>query len=168
MRFKRGILVVGTAIVIPVACWALFQGPPNEETQVAVETVTGTFSDPITRLQQGIDEGLVDLTFDQTHGYLPAILDALEIQVSSQVLPFAKSSFQIFQVSPQNPRALYFNDSVYVARVQGSPILEFAAVDSQIGPVFYTLEEDPNIPLRFEKQDTDCIICHDSSRIPGI
>ena len=125
-------------------------------------------SDRIARLQQAIDDGRVALNFDAEHGYLPALLEELSIPVSSQVMPFARSSFQIFQVSPKTPRAIYYTDDVYIGRVSGLPVLELAAVDPRIGPVFYTLEETPDAPVQFERNTRDCLACHDSSRTPGL
>ena len=75
----------------------------NEVPQGGSRAVVKEFNDPVARLQQAIDEGLVDLEFDDTHGYLPALLEALGMRVASQLLPVAKSSFQISQVSPQTP-----------------------------------------------------------------
>lgn len=125
-------------------------------------------SDRIARLQTALDDGSVTLEFDSEHGYLPALLDELSIPASSQVLPFARSSFQIFQISPETPRAIYFSDDVYIGRVLGVPILELVAVDGRRGPVFYTLDETPEALPRFERDTGDCILCHDSSRTPGL
>src|SRR5213078_1045986 len=69
--------------------------------------------DPIARLQRQIEAGKATLAFDPKHGYLPALLKALEIPVSSQVLVFSKTSFQRDLIDPEHPRALYFNDDVY-------------------------------------------------------
>jgi hypothetical protein len=95
--------------------------------------------DPITRLQQRIDSGLVKLKYDQAHGWLPAILRELKIPVSSQMLVFSKTSFQRDLISPDYPRALYFNDNSYIGWVQGGPVLEVSSVDPQLGAVFYVL-----------------------------
>ena len=45
------------------------------------------------------------------------VLTALEVPVSSQMLVFSKTSFQYLHISPEHPRALYFNDDVYVGSV---------------------------------------------------
>ena len=97
--------------------------------------------DPVARLQQKIDSGAVALQFDAEHGYLRSLLKDLNIPVSSQVLVFSKSSEQEAAISPQTPRALYFNDDVYVGWVQGGAI-EAAAMDPKSGSFFYTLPQD--------------------------
>ena len=62
--------------------------------------------------------------------------------VSSQMLVFSKTSLQRQRISPRHPRALYFNDDVYVGFCQGGDVLEISAVDPQLGTVFYTLDQD--------------------------
>ena len=53
----------------------------------------------------------------------------LKMPVDSQGLVFSKTSFQPTKISPQTPRALYFNDDVYIGWVQNGEVIEIAAVD---------------------------------------
>jgi hypothetical protein len=122
--------------------------------------------DPVARLQQKIDNGEVVLQFDAKHGYLSSLLKDLNIPVSSQSLVFSKSSEQEAVISPQTPRALYFNDDVYVGWVQGGAI-ELAAVDPKSGSFFYTLTQENNPHPKFERHTTNCVGCHDSSEDPS-
>src|SRR5688572_13074278 len=46
----------------------------------------------IARLQAQLETEKIRLAYDTTSGYLPAVLDALDIPVSSQVLVFSKTS----------------------------------------------------------------------------
>ncbi|HVQ65498.1 MAG TPA: hypothetical protein VMT78_13245, partial [Terriglobia bacterium] len=124
-------------------------------------------TDPVARLQRRVDSGELTLEFDPRLGYLPAILRALNIPTSSQSLVFSKTSFQFTQIAPGRPRALYFNDDVYVGYVQGSRTLEFAASDPKLGAVFYTLEEDEKVQPRFQREVYFCLICHESSTVTG-
>src|SRR5262249_44392009 len=98
----------------------------------------GTPDDTVTRLQKGIDDGRVTLRYDGDRGYLPAVLRALSISPSSQMLVFSKTSFQRDLISPRNPRALYFNDDVYVGWVPGGEVVEISTADPGLGGVFYT------------------------------
>src|SRR5437867_10332277 len=102
---------------------------------------TGVPSDAVTTLQKRIDSGQVKLDYDAKHGYLNALLKNFNIPVSSQTLVFAKNSFQLHLISPENPRAIYFNDDTYVSWTRGGPELEVTAMDPRIGPVFYTLSQ---------------------------
>jgi len=116
--------------------------------------------DAVTRLQREIDSDQVRLAYDEARGYLPAVLRALRIPVSSQVLVFSKTSIQKELISPEAPRALYFNDQAYVGYVPGSKSLEVAALDPQWGPVYYVLLQRPkDKPVFFRTVDA-CLECH--------
>ena len=73
----------------------------------------------IARLQKQIDTGQKQLKFDAKTGYLASVLEALGVSTDSQMLVFSKTSFQQRRISPSTPRALYFNDGVYVGWVPG-------------------------------------------------
>ena len=66
-----------------------------------------SLNNPIAQLQRQIDAGQRQLSFDEQHGYLKSVLDALSISPESQVLVFSKTSFQLHAISPRRPRALY-------------------------------------------------------------
>jgi len=70
--------------------------------------------DPVARLQRRIDRGEAKLVWDDAHGYLRSVLKHLEVPAESQMLVFSKTSFQLQRITPQTPRAIYFNDHVYV------------------------------------------------------
>jgi hypothetical protein len=117
-------------------------------------------TDPIARLQRAMELGEVELEFDNSRGYLDSLLAALEIPVSSQTLVFSKTSFQAPLISPDAPRALYFNDDVYVGWVRGGVVLEIASVDPQYGTIFYTIDQAPEAPLVFRREGFQCVSCH--------
>ena len=73
--------------------------------------------DPVARLQQRMDQGQTRLEYSTPGGYLLSVLKQLHVQPWSQTLVFSKTSFQFQHISPANPRALYFNDDVYVGWV---------------------------------------------------
>jgi hypothetical protein len=124
--------------------------------------------DPVERLNQKIARGEVTLQFDSTHGYLRSVLRALAIPLESQVLVFSKTSFQAARISPDLPRALYFNDSTAVGFVRSSEVLEFASVDPKLGPIFYTLDQVQAEKPRFERRDAACLQCHDAGSTLGV
>ena len=96
----------------------------------------------IERLRQKLTAG-EHLASDDRWGYLPAMLEQLEVSPDSQTLVFSKTSFQQHQISPERPRAIYFNDDCYVAWVRDSPTIEFAVADGEEGVRFYTLTVTP-------------------------
>ncbi len=129
---------------------------------------TAPVNDPFARLQRKIDSGEIQLQYDNKHEYLPALLDALGVPVSSQMLVFSKTSFQLQKISPRRPRALYFSDDVYLGWVQHGDIIEIISVDPQLGPIFYTLDLERTDKPRFVRDMGQCIVCHASSRTQGV
>ncbi len=121
-------------------------------------------NDPAAEMQRRIDKGQLRLAYTEPTGYLTSLLKALNIPVSSQVLVFAKNSFQLHMISPDNPRAIYFNDDAYVAYVPGSDELEIGAIDPKIGSVYYMLNQARAARPQIKKQgEVQCLVCHDSA-----
>ncbi|MDA0329628.1 MAG: hypothetical protein O2958_11535 [Gemmatimonadetes bacterium] len=124
-------------------------------------------TDRVADLREALAEGRERLSFDPRGGYLTSLLESLDIPVSSQMLVFTKTSFQGHLVSPERPRAIYFNDDVYVAYVQGSEVLELSAIDPVLGGVFYSLEQRPDAPASIAEESDLCLGCHDSFGLSG-
>ena len=118
-------------------------------------------------LQRKLLEGNAKLGYDERHGYLPAILKALDLPLASQVLVFSKTSFQAPRISPRMARAIYFNDDVYVGWVPGGDVVEIAAVDPALGIIFYTLGQDRVERPKIVRRD-DCLQCHASGGTLGV
>jgi hypothetical protein len=132
----------------------------------------GSPLDPVAILQKRIDAGDIVLEFGDTHGYLEAVLEALDIPASSQGLIFSRSSLQTNLITPWTPRAVYYNDDVYVGWVQDSQIMEIASIDPDDGGVFYTLPQNPEGGAQFAVEGTTCLMCHESRSVtdgvPGV
>ncbi len=123
--------------------------------------------DPVARLQRRIDRGEVRLRWDDVHGYLPSALKHLGVPVSSQMLVFSKTSFQLQRITPQTPRAVYFSDDVYVGWVQDGDVVEISSVDPRKGGIFYTLDQTPAGKPKFIRRD-ECLQCHASPKTQGV
>jgi len=124
-------------------------------------------SDSIAKLQFELDHGAATLAFDDTNGYLTAVLDALAIDPASQLLVFSKTSINKTHILPSRPRAIFFNDNAYVAIVPGSGVLEIATMDPQLGPLFFILEQRASVAPQFDRQTVQCLRCHDSLTMTG-
>lgn len=124
-------------------------------------------SDPIAQLQAKLDAQEVKLKFDNEFGWLPALLEALKVPKSSQTLVFSKTSLQRREITPENPRALYFNDDVYLGYIPGAPLMEVSAADPKLGGVFYSIEQMPSRKPKFTRE-ADCLRCHASPRSMGV
>lgn len=136
----------------------------------AILYTTRTPTDDVTALARRVERGEVTLAFDQDHGYLRSALDALGVPLESQVTVFTETSLQGHQVSPSNPRALFFNDRVSVGWVRDGGALELAALDREQGVIFYTIEQKPSARPRFLREET-CLTCHlsaDTLGVPGL
>jgi hypothetical protein len=134
-------------VLIPVAAWCFRQEQ---------------IEDPVHSLSQRIQTDRTVLNYDEAHGYLQAVLKELKVSVSSQTLVFSKSSFQLSQISPEAPRAVYFNDDTYVGWVNHGQFIEIAHVDPRTGPSFYTLTQEYDPYPVLEHQTEECTVCHDT------
>jgi hypothetical protein len=127
--------------------------------------------DPVAELEKRLDRGEVTLDYEPQHGYLKSVLDKLSVPVSSQTLVFSKTSFQYKKISPKLPRALYYNDDVYVGQVHDGKVLEFVSFDAMQGAIFYILDEHRTDKPKFERAELDCTQCHVAAgtrNVPGV
>lgn len=100
---------------------------------------------------------------------LTSLLRALDVSESSQLLAYSATSLQSGLILPSNPRAIYFNEEIYVGFVPNGKF-EVASIDPALGPVFYLLRVDPagrSEAVRSER----CMNCHagrTSFGVPGL
>jgi hypothetical protein len=127
--------------------------------------------DPVARLQARIDRGEAHLQYDDRRGWLESVLRELRVPADSQGLVFSKTSFQPTKISPRTPRAVYFNDDVYIGWVQDGTVLEIASVDPKQGTVFYSLPQKKTDHPKFKHETSACLQCHQSQTtgdVPGL
>jgi hypothetical protein len=158
-------------VLVPGAVTASdFQGATHliSFDEEAIAYSKSTARNPISQLQEKLNSGEVRLDFHPTLGYLPALLKYLEVPVSSQMLVFSKTSLQRERISPANPRALFFNDHVYLGWIPGAPLIELSVADPQLGGVFYTLEQKKGLQRPEFKRNDQCLECHASSKSMGV
>jgi hypothetical protein len=135
----------------------------------AIDYRGGELTDAVTRLQRDIGRGSTQLSFDGRQGYLRSLLETLAVPVDSQLLIFSKTGIQNAHTTPENPRALYFNDHVIVGYIPGAPVIEIASHDPKQGVVFKTLAQHA-LSAEFARPDR-CLSCHvsaNSLEVPGI
>jgi hypothetical protein len=126
-------------------------------------------ADAVTQLQKRLDAGQAQLVHDGSrHGYLKSVLRELDIPVSSQTLVFSKTSFQYPRISPRHPRALYFNDDIYIGVVNDGKEIEVVSFDKQQGAMFFILHEQKTEKPRFERAELDCTQCHIAAGTRGV
>ncbi|MGB4709995.1 MAG: hypothetical protein WBH50_23355 [Fuerstiella sp.] len=138
-----------------------FEKPPISYSSIAADNC-------VSRLQQQLEAGSKVLNHDDQHGYLSSLLTALDVPVESQMLVFSKTSLQQRRITPRTPRAIYFNENVYVGYCQSGDVLELSAVDPMLGTVFYTMDQDATVKPQLQRRNDNCLVCHSSSRTGGI
>ena len=170
--------LVAVAIGSCALVWLTFSAARAQPTDVfqgsldhpAISYLTAPLTDPVAALNEQLEQGSLQLAFDNDTGYLRATLDALKISVDSQSLVFSKTSAQAKLITLENPRALYFNDTAAVGWVRGADVLELAAHDPKQGVVFYTIVQTPSSAPRFARNNS-CLLCHvawETLAVPGI
>jgi hypothetical protein len=127
-------------------------------------------NDAVSRLQARLDKRELAISGREQEA-VRQILRELKVPEASQMLVFSKTSVQRVRISPQNPRAIYFNDDCYVGWVPGG-LVEVAAMDPKLGPIFYTIDpmERGSAVQRF-RRDSNCLSCHAANftrDIPGV
>lgn len=148
-----------------VAASTLMAASPLLSTPLAAQDGS---EDPVAILQARLDSGTAaTLPFDSVTGWLPSILDAFDIPVSSQGLVFSRTSLQTDRIAPWAPRALYFSDDVYIGYVLDGPIMEVTAMRPDGGAEFYSVNQTPDAGLRFQRETTTCLMCHESRSLTG-
>jgi hypothetical protein len=125
-------------------------------------------TDPVAILQKRIDRGEVKLEYEPKHGYLKSVLENLAIPIDTQTLVFSKTSFQYKKISPEQPRALYFNDDVYIGQVHEGKVIEVVSFDPVQGAIFYILDEHRSDHPIFQRAELDCTQCHVAAGTRGV
>jgi hypothetical protein len=166
-----GAAALGLALVCAASARALmpqaWAGVLDEHP--AIQYAIRPTTDRVWKLNQALTEGGRSLRREARTGYLLALLDALNVPQASQILVFSKTGVQRAWTSPQNPRALFFDESVVVGYIPGAPTIEIAAHDRQQGVVFYTLDQAAPAPVLTRR--TNCLTCHVSAstlEVPGM
>jgi len=143
----------------------------EEFEQAPIHYGTTPTTDQAALLDKKLASGEAKLEYDSRHGYLPSLLKLLDIPVSSQGLVYSKTSLQIRRISPQTPRAIYFNDDTYVGWVQDGSSIEIMSTDPVQGQIFYTLDPEQTDQPLLARDHGQCLACHATSRtlkVPGV
>lgn len=157
------------ALLVGTSTLAHAQGQPDFERSPVNYSKTAA-KDPVALLLKRIAAGEVVIK-GPDHEILRAVLRELHVPVESQVLVFSRTSLQAGLIRPTRPRALYFSESVYVGWVPGA-LMEVAAIDPELGPVFYAFDpQDARDARRTFVREDSCLRCHGGTfvrDIPGL
>ncbi len=155
---KRWLSVAAAVLLSAAKAAAQLDGSVVSLEHAAIGYRTEPLSNPVADLQQRLEQG-AELELDPRPGigYMPALLRELDVPAESQLLVYSKTSLQQRLITPEAPRAIYFNDEVVLGIVHGG-VIEIAAQDAKRGAVFYTLETTDERP-RLQRQNA-CLGCH--------
>jgi hypothetical protein len=127
--------------------------------------------DAFSKFRERVDSGKLKL--DARGGekeFVIALLKELGVPVSSQLWVFSGTSLQSGRISPRNPRAIYFNEDMYVGYVPGGQ-MEVCSLDPERGAVFYLFNiPREGEPVRFQRSEK-CMNCHAGDaqfHVPGL
>ena len=136
----------------------------------SIKYLTADTDTVVDRLNQKLRDGSAKLVYDQKTGYLKSVLELLDVPVESQVMVYTQTSLQAPHIKMNNPRAIYFNDTVSVGYIRGAGLIEIVAQDAKMGSIFYTVREEPAQQATFGR-DQQCLRCHlswDTLGVPGM
>jgi hypothetical protein len=173
MSFSRALLAIGLASVAYLSAPASAQVAVRNQGYIPfsdppISYRSNELSDPVAKLQQQLEQGRASLVYEPEHGYLRSVLQLLQVPVDSQTLVFSKTSFQYPKISPEHPRALYFNDDVYVGSVHEGKAIEIVSFDPRQGAIFYLLDENKVEHQAFQRAELDCTQCHIAAGTRGV
>jgi len=144
----------------------------------AIQYLTADTDTVVDRLNQKLRNGSAKLVYDQKTGYLKSVLDLLQVPVESQVMVYTQTSLQAQHIKMDNPRAIYFNDTVSVGYIRGAGLIEVVAQDPKMGSIFYAVQQaqPPSAEATGGRQatfgrDQQCLRCHlswDTLGVPGL
>ena len=163
---RAAVIACGVIAAAGVAAATLAERFSASFRHPAIEYGTRPRTDRVVALNERLRTGEASLAFDGRRGFLPAVLDALDVPVESQTLVFSKTSLQSDFIGPGNPRAIYFTDDVAVAWIRGAPALELAALDPRQGVTFYALSQRRG--ARGFQRPRSCLECHVSDATLGL
>lgn len=150
--------LVGTNVLADLPA---FDGPPHNYWERPL-------TDRFTKLKAELEAGR--LVLDAGTGeraYLVSLLRALEVPVSSQMLLFSTTSLQLRFITPSNPRALYFNEDVYVGYIPGGK-LEIVSIDPALGGIFYIFDIPRGTEAPRVERSNRCMNCHAAEETAGV
>lgn len=166
MKFKACLsflLLLSSFLAAPAADYRDFDQPPHDYWKRAPK-------DRVSRWMTNLTAGRVELDYSGEKAFVASVLKSLDIPASSQMLLFSTTSLQLSLISPRSPRALYFNDDIYLGYVLGGKI-EIVSIDPDLGGVFYIFDIPRNGQPPRPDRATRCMNCHareDTGYVPGL
>jgi hypothetical protein len=155
--------VMGVGVLLGQSSYQDIDEPPHNYRQRPPQ-------DRFTRLKDDFESGRIELERGSEKTFVLSLLKALDIPASSQMLVFSTTSLQLGLISPSNPRALYFNEDIYLGYVPRGRI-EIVSLDPELGGIFYIFDIPKDTrPMHIERSER-CMNCHageETKHLPGL
>ena len=126
--------------------------------------------DPFSKIMKSLEQGEGPNDYGNEMEYIEALLAKLKISKHSQQLVFSTTSLQLSRISPRNPRAIYFNEDLYLGYVPGGQI-EIIGIDPGIGAIPYIFSPPATNDKAWRPtviRSRRCMNCHASPDIGGV
>ncbi len=137
---------------------------------------TAPLKDRFTKLKSDLESGRIPLDQSSEKAFVLSLLKVLDVPATSQMLVFSTTSLQLRFITPRNPRAIFFNDGLYLGYIPGAKI-EILSMDPELGAIFYMFDiprDSPSNPsgqrITVERSER-CVNCHtreDTGFVPGV
>ena len=157
------LLLIASGLATSAADYRDFDQPPHDYWKQ-------TPKDRFSRWMTNVQSGRVELDYSGEKAFVASVLKSLDIPVTSQMLLFSTTSLQLSLISPRTPRALFFNEDVYLGYVVNGKI-EIVSVDPNLGAIFYIFDIPRNGQPPRPERATRCMNCHareDTGYVPGL
>ena len=161
-------------------------GQDEDYERAPIHYSTATSNDPIAQLKQRIDRGEATLEWTPTFGYLPSLLEHLDIPASCG----ARLLQRLARTDPPKSPGHYYATR-HTSVTCRTALIELAGQDPTLGAVFYTIEQTPPDarggsdgsrqdgqaedrpvnPVRIVRENDNCLSCHGSGmtvEVPGL
>ncbi|MFM8470892.1 MAG: hypothetical protein ACKODH_13180, partial [Limisphaerales bacterium] len=157
------LLLLGGGLIAGAGDYRDFDQPPHDYWKQ-------TPKDRFSRWMKDVQAGKVELDYGGEKAFVASVLKSLDIPATSQMLVFSTTSLQLSLISPRSPRAIFFNEDIYLGHVVGGKI-EIVSVDPDLGGVFYIFDIPRNGQPPRPERATRCMNCHareDTGYVPGL
>ncbi len=115
LNVRLWLLLLASGLATSAADYRDFDQPPHDYWKQ-------TPKDRFSRWMTNVQAGRVELGHAGEKAFVASVLKSLDIPASSQMLLFSTPSLQLSLITPRSPRAIFFNEDIYLGWVQGGKI----------------------------------------------
>ena len=167
--FSRSVILLGSVLLALPPSYSSQQARPVSFRAEIHQYLEKNPRDPFSLIKDEIETKGFPGSGSGPLDYLKALLEKLEVSIHSQQLVFSTTSLQLSMISPRNPRAIYFNEDVYLGYVPGGQI-EVIGIDPGLGSIPYIFSPPSDLgraALPKVIRSRRCMNCHAADDLGG-